>query len=117
MAKTNEGLSYYNYISTRHLRNILKGFPCEFNIKNIKQNEQIRGCSGFLKNTETGKVCYITTEPFFNGRRGSGLWGDKNKAIMCMAYDEETRKSGNNRFTSIEGIPDAFIALTTKGFF
>lgn len=34
----------------------------EFYLKNIKINGETRGCSGFVKNTETGFVVYVNTE-------------------------------------------------------
>ena len=82
MKDISAGLRYYNYIGAVKVKNLFKGLPFQCDIKNININRQKHGCSGFITNLETGKVCYITTEPFWDERKGSGLWGDRNKAVM-----------------------------------
>lgn len=35
----------------------------EYDLRNININGQKRGCSGFIKNLENGKIAYVDTEP------------------------------------------------------
>lgn len=83
------------------------------NLKNILRNGQKRGCSGFITNTETGKVCYLSTELFFNGGSGGGLWNDKSKAVvMRTAKDIKDFKGGINVFIPVGKIVETAIELT-----
>lgn len=79
-----------NFIGSIKVKNLFKGMNFKCEIKNISINGQKRGCSGFITNLDTGKVCYITTEPFFDGKNGSGLYGNRNMAIM-MRTAKDTR--------------------------
>lgn len=82
MKDVSVGYSHNNYISSQKIKALFRNLPYEVYTKNIDINGQKRGCSGFIKNSVTGKICYITTEPFFDNKCGSGLWGEKDNAIM-----------------------------------
>lgn len=43
------------------------GAEFEFKLKNIRVNSSVRGCSGFIKNLENGKIVYVNTEPSVYG--------------------------------------------------
>lgn len=116
MRDISKGLKYYNYISSQTVKKIFKGLPFELKIKNVIANGQKKGCSGFITNTETGKICYITTEPFFDGRGGSGLWGNNKKAVMMRTAESTTDyRGGINYFTSPEKIVQMAERLTAAG--
>ena len=90
MKDLSAGYQYNNFIGSRKLKNLFKGLPFDVEVKNININGQKRGCSGFITNNLTGKICYITTEPFFDRKSGSGLFGNSNFAIM-MRTAESTK--------------------------
>lgn len=117
--KIDAGLKYNNYVGAQHVKKMLTGLPFEpVNLKNININGQIRGCSGFLKNTETDRLCYITTESFFDRGRGCGLFGDPNNAVMMRtAKHEKDFSGGHNQWCAVEDIPEMFCRLTKREAF
>lgn len=116
--KTSAGLKYNNYIGKIHVKNLLKNLPQldVSKVKNVDVNGQKRGCRGFIINNDTGKVCYVDTEPFFNFGSGSGLYGDINRAVMMRtAKHDKDYTGGINQWLSVEKIPEMAIKLTTDG--
>ncbi len=102
-----------NYIGDKEIKTLFKDMPFICQIKNISINGQRRGCSGFITNLETGKICYITTELFFNGAKGSGLWNDSNKAIMMRtAKNLHDYTGGLNHWIPKEKIVETAKRLT-----
>lgn len=61
-----------------------------FELKNIKLNGQSRGCSGFIKNPETGSVIFLTTE-----KTGCSWLKD-----YMYRYESQKHGFGRNRWTS-----------------
>ena len=61
-----------------------------FELKNIKLNGQSRGCSGFIKNPETGSVIFLTTE-----KTGCSWLKD-----YMYRYESQKHGLGRNRWTS-----------------
>lgn len=117
MKDISEGLSHYNYIGSRKVKALFKGEPFEIDIKNINFSGQKRGCSGFIINTKTEQICYISTEPFFDGKEGSGLWRDKNKAIlMRTAKSTKDYVGGTNHYIPMSGIVSMAHELTECDF-
>lgn len=94
------------YISMVKVKNMFKGNnQYEFKLRTINCNGQKRGCSGFIYNKDTEKYCYLTTEPFFDGGNGSGLFGDKNCAICVRtAKNDKDYTGGINNWCSIEDL-------------
>lgn len=83
------------------VKNMFKEFDgLEFLLKNIRINGDPRGCSGFIRNTENGKIVYLNTEKYKEG----GLWGDKNNEIMYRTAPEFRKYSnhGNNQWCSAD---------------
>lgn len=116
MKDISAGYKVNNYIGSRKVRNLFKGKPFEVKLKDININGQKRGCSGFITNTETGKVCYIDTELFFNGGSGSGLYGDKKRAIMMRTAENiKDYRGGVNHFLPPENIVKMAEELTGGG--
>ncbi len=113
MKDLSAGLTYYNYIGSIKVRNLFKGLPFEVKLKNIIVNGQKRGCNGHITNTETGKVCYLSTEIFFDGRAGSGLWNDQNKAVLMRTVKSIKDSTGGiNHLIPTEKIIETAIELT-----
>lgn len=113
MKDISAGLKYNNYIGSRKIRSLFKGMPYELKVKDIDVNGQKRGCSGFIQNTQTGKVCYITTETFFDRRCGSGLYGSNNKAVMMRtAASTKDFTGGANQWLPISEIVTTAERLT-----
>lgn len=107
------GLKYNNYVGSQHVKKMLANLPYELKLKNININGQIRGCSGFIINKDTGKICYITTEHFFDRGRGCGLFGDPNSAVMMRtAKSEKDFTGGHNEWLAVEKIPEMAARLT-----
>lgn len=113
MKNLSAGLSYYNYVGAVKVRNLFRGLPFKCELKNIDINGQKHGCSGFIINLETNKICYITTEPFWDGRKGSGLWGDTRKAVMMRtAASTKDYTGGSNQWLPLEDIVSTAQRLT-----
>lgn len=113
MKRLGAGFPYNNYIGSQKVANLFKNLPFACNIKNISVNGQIRGCSGFITNLETSKVCYVTTEPFFDGGTGSGLYKNPNNAIMMRsAKNLCDYTGGQNRWLPFEKIVETAKLLT-----
>lgn len=99
------------YISSRKLKELFKGKNFTFNLSTININGQKRGCSGFITNPITGKHCYITTEPFFEG----GLYGDKNRTIMMRtAAHLKDYSGGVNQWLSVDEIVQTAGRITAE---
>ena len=113
MKKIDAGYPYNNYIGSRKVTNLFNALPFACKLKNISVNGQVRGCSGFITNIETEKVCYITTEPFFDGGNGSGLYNDPNKAVMMRpAKNSCDYTGGQNHWLPKEKIVETAKRLT-----
>ena len=107
------GLRCDNYVGAVKVRNLFKGLPFQCELKNISINGQKRGCSGFITSTETGKICYITTEPFFDWKSGSGLWGDEKMAVMMRtAASLKDYTGGRNNWLPLTDIVEMAQRLT-----
>jgi len=112
--KTSAGLKFNNYIGSIHIRNMLRNTILEPEIKNININGQTRGCSGFILNPETGKYCYITTEPFFDYGEGNGLFGNPRNAVMMRtAKSNRDYTGGRNQWLPVEDIVETAMRLTS----
>ena len=96
-------------IESRKLKSMFNGMPYEVSVKNISVNGVKRGCSGFLTTTDTGKICYITTEPACDG----GLFGNPDKAVMMRtAKSLKDYTGGYNRWLPISDIVEMANNLT-----
>ena len=96
-------------IDSKKIKSMFKNQPYEVSVKNISVNGVKRGCNGFLTNTATGKICYITTEPACDG----GLFGNPDKAVMIKK--KKTLKDytgGYNRWLPISDIVEMANRLT-----
>ena len=113
--KYNAGLQINNYIGIRNVRSILRGTNLvPDKLKNININGQTRGCSGFIRNKDTNKVCYITTEPFFDHGKGSGLFGNTRDAVMMRTAKSNTDYTGGaNQWLPVEDIARMAARLTS----
>lgn len=98
-----------NYISSQKVKAMFRGLPYTVKTHNIDINGQKRGCSGFIVNNITNKICYITTEPYFDG----GLFGDKNRTIMMRTAKSLSDYSGGiNQWLSVDKIVETAKRLT-----
>lgn len=91
--------------TTRRLRSMFRGQPFELHISDIRINGMIRGCSGFLRNTDSGKICYINSE-------GSCLQTLANKILIRTAVNLSDYTGGQNHFVELNEIVRAAIRLT-----
>ena len=96
------------------VKNMFREFEgLEFSLKNIRINGDPRGCSGFIRNANNGKIVYLNTEQYGEG----GLWGDKNKEIMYRTAPEIGKYSnhGYNQWCSAESlVKNVLVALEHK---
>lgn len=93
------------YFSAQKVRNNFKKMGVAdrftFHLKNISINGQRRGCSGFVVENSTGRVAYITTEPFFKG----GLCGNKENTLMYRAAENlKDYRGGTNHWGMCENV-------------
>ena len=100
------------YFSTQKVRNNFKKMGVAdrftFHLKNISVNGQKRGCSGFVVENSTGKVVYITTEPFFEG----GLYGNKKNTLMYRTAENLKDYSGGlNHWGMCENVAGHILSL------
>lgn len=114
MKDLSAGLSNNNYVGATKVKHLFTAQPFECKIKNIEVNGQKRGCSGFITNLVTGKVCYIDTEPFFDYGKGSGLYNNPSKAVMMRtAKDTKDYHGGMNVWLPLGEIVTAALRLTS----
>lgn len=66
----------------------------EYYLKNININGSKRGCSGFIKNPETKKIVYLTTEYVC----GNCYKPFENKVMYRKAKDLKDYTGGTNRW-------------------
>lgn len=98
-----------DYISSQKIKSMFKTLPFTVKTHNIDINGQKRGCSGFIINNNTNKICYITTEPYFDG----GLFGNKNQTIMMrQAKSLSDYTGGTNKWLSVNDIIKTAKCLT-----
>lgn len=100
-------INFPTCISAQRIKKVFKSLPYLVEVRNININGQKRGCSGFITNKRTNKVCYITTEPFFDGGYGSGLFGSEDKAIMMRTVKSTKDYTGGTN----QWIPVSEIAI------
>jgi len=94
------------YLKTKLQRDINTQTPLRFafHLKNIRVNQRIVGCAGFVKNTDNGEIVYVNTE-----KSPYGLLSDKNlyrKANHLADYTGET-----TAFASDDDLPRAIIKM------
>ena len=85
------------------LRNRIRkasGVELEFALRNIRVNADVRGCSGFVKNTVTGKIVYVNTEPSPYGPLS-------DKVLYRTAEHFKDYTGGRNQWGLVDG--DEFI--------
>lgn len=117
MKSISAGLATNNYIGSRNVKNLFKDTSFDVRVKNINVGGCIHGCSGFILNKVTGKFCYITTEPFFDGGRGSGLYNNQNNAIMMRtAKDDKDFVGGKNNWIRVYQIVQTAKLLTSEEY-
>lgn len=92
------------------LRNRIKsasdGTDFEFALKNIRVNSDVRGCSGFIRNQETGKIVYVNTEPSVYGPFS-------DKVMFRTATSMKDYTGGRNQWAEVAG--DKFVeAIVTE---
>ena len=81
------------------LKKICDGMSLEFKLKNISVNGQKRGCSGFIKNNENGKILYINTE--------SSCYSPLSKKTMfryANDFNDFSGKGGYNQWANNENL-------------
>lgn len=90
-------------LSSVKLRNRLRAIRPDLviEIKNVRVNGQLRGCSGFVKNPANDHIVYVNTED--NLRSG--------EALYRTAESMKDYRGGRNRFAAHEELPDAIVDL------
>lgn len=75
-------------------------------LRNVRVNEQLRGCSGFISDPATGKVVYINTET-----------GISHKALYRTAEHTRDFRGGQNQFCLPSDIVEHAVALLVDDAF
>ena len=111
-SKVTERKTHMKPILMTKVKNAIKKKQAEeclyqFYLKNIKVNNEKRGCSGFIKNRETGSTVYINTE-------STGLsWMEP--FMYRYANDSSDYTGYRNRYAkTFDELVDAIISLTAK---
>jgi hypothetical protein len=68
-------------------------------LRNIRVNGQLRGCSGFVTNPATGAVAYVGTET------------DTGRAHYRTARDTRDFAGGSNQYATFLALPQAVVDL------
>lgn len=83
-------------------------------IKNTRINGQLRGCSGFITNSDTGAIAYVNVEfdPDLDQFRG---YGDSDlRALYRTAESTSDYTGGRNQFSrELDDLPDDVLELIT----
>lgn len=92
-------------ISMTKVKNALKKHHPEVTAKlsNIRINGQLRGCSGFLTDSGTGKIVYINTEAASRG-----------EAYYRTAEHDRDYRGGLNHFCDPSEVAEEAVALLKK---
>jgi hypothetical protein len=72
-------------------------------LRNVRINGQLQGCSGFVTNLATGKIGYICTDC----NHGTSL----NNAYYRTAEHTRDFRGGMNRFASYDELPQSVVDL------
>lgn len=91
------------YAKTKLQRDINAQTPLRFrfHLKNIRINQRIVGCAGFVENTDNGKIMYVSTEKSPVSNKNT-----YRKASHLTDFTED-----GHTFISDEGLPQAIINL------
>jgi len=75
-------------------------------LRNVRINEQLQGCSGFVTNPATGKIAYVSTDCNLDPRLGDALYRTA----------EHTRdyRGGLNQFSSYVELPQAIVDMLAR---
>ena len=76
-------------------------------IKNVRINGQLQGCSGFVTDPATGNVVYLNTDC----NHGTSL----GEAYYRTAEHTKDYTGGRNRFTSYRELPQDVVNLLREG--
>lgn len=92
-------------MSMTKLKNALKKIDPDlvFDLRNIRINGQLQGCSGFVTDPSTDKIVYASTDC----NHGSSL----DHAYIRNAAHTKDCRGGRNRFHSYAELPAAIIKL------
>lgn len=87
--------------------------PLEFKLKNIRLNDAVRGCSGFVRNTKTGSCVFVSTEhSMFAPLSEKSLY---RYARDMADYSSNCLINGHNYFCLDEELPAAIVKLLHSG--
>src|SRR5699024_10947214 len=92
-------------LSMTKLKNALKKIDQNlvFDLRNIRINGQLQGCSGFVTDPSTDKIVYVSTDC----NHGTSL----DEALIRNAADTKDYTGGRNRFFSNAELPGAIVDL------
>lgn len=90
------------------LRNQLTTLNADLTIelRNIRINGDLRGCSGFITDPDSGAVVYVSTEPVF---------GQVRQFLYRTAKSNRDYSGGRNRYATPDELPRAVIDLLKTG--
>ncbi|WP_115338111.1 hypothetical protein [Moraxella caviae] len=77
----------------------------EFHLKNIIRNGVKYGCSGFIKDANTGKIVYVNTEGT-TLRNGQG-----DSYLYRLARHLKDYSGGSNRWAQADNLPSSIVSL------
>jgi hypothetical protein len=72
-------------------------------LKNIRINGQLQGCSGFVTNPATQKIAYVSTDTNHGTSR--------NNALLRSAKHTRDYTGGQNRFSGYAELPQELVDL------
>lgn len=92
-------------MSMTQLKNRLAKIDPELKIelRNVRINGQLQGCSGFVTNPATGKIAYVSTDC----NHGRSL----NDSYYRTAESTRDFRGGLNKFASYDELPRAVVEL------
>lgn len=94
-------------LATVKLRNRLRAIRPDLvvEIKNVRVNGQLRGCSGFVRDPARDRIVYVDTEAGFQRR---------DEALYRTASSMRDYTGGRNLFTSFDELPHAIVDLLER---
>lgn len=72
-------------------------------LRNVRINGQLQGCSGFVTNPATGKIAYVSTD----ANHGHSI----DNALYRSAEHTRDYRGGLNKFASYDELPRAVVEL------
>lgn len=95
-------------LSMTKLKNALRKLDADLvpELRNVRVNAQLQGCSGFVTDPGSGRVVYVNTDNYA---------ASLGQAYYRTAEHTKDFRGGRNHFASYRELPEAIVVLLKGG--